>query len=137
MPAALQCRSSRDPGDLRDAHESRPFADFEDERVGGGQRHQLGRLLQLVREPLQHRDGEAAEPVRAERPDAQAEQGAARLEVVPDRDSSPCSQSVIRMRSAVVLGMLSRRATSDEESGDSASTKSSSASQARARLGMR
>ena len=56
---------------------------------------------------------------------------------LPDRDSSPCSQSVIRMRSAVVLGMLSRRATSDEESGDSASTKSSSASQARARLGMR
>ena len=56
---------------------------------------------------------------------------------LPDRDSRPCSHSVIRMRSAVVRGICSRRATSDDDSGDSASTKSSSISQARARLGMR
>ena len=45
-------------------------------------------------EPLQHRDREAAEPVRAERADAQPEQRAARLEVV----AGPRQQSLLAER---------------------------------------
>ena len=138
LPAALQCRSTSAPAPWRDAHEARPFDDLEHERIAcpTASRAASSRAARAARRCM---IGDANRRSRCELSARMPSRNRAPpgSKSLPDRDSRPCSHSVIRMRSAVVRGTWSRRATSDDDSGVSASTNSSSISQARARLGMR